>query len=180
VAVEVTPAPDAVAGESQASREVDTPVLDASSAPLPRGGPITRIAIPSIALDSEVVTAALVQRDGGLSWDVPAFRVGHAQGSAGAGEAGNAVLFGHVTSMRSGDVFKDLARVRVDDAIEVISDEQLMTYRVTEVASVERTDVSVIAATETPSITLITCTGVWLPTIWDYTERLVVRAELVT
>jgi len=27
-------------------------------------------------------------------------------------------------------------------------------------------------------VSLITCTGVWLPTIWDYTERLVVRAEL--
>ena len=32
---------------------------------------------------------------------------------------------------------------------------------------------------ETASLTLITCTGLWLPTIWDYTERLVVRADLL-
>jgi sortase (surface protein transpeptidase) len=42
----------------------------------------------------------------------------------------------------------------------------------------ERVHSSVLEPGETPALTLITCTGVWLPTIWDYTERLVVRAEL--
>jgi sortase (surface protein transpeptidase) len=43
---------------------------------------------------------------------------------------------------------------------------------------VPRTDTTSIEPGEAAAVSLITCTGVWLPTIWDYTERLVVRAEL--
>ncbi|MBA2527863.1 MAG: hypothetical protein H0V18_19090 [Pyrinomonadaceae bacterium] len=43
---------------------------------------------------------------------------------------------------------------------------------------VDRTDVSVMAPTEAPNLSLITCTGVWIPFVRDYTRRLVVRAEL--
>lgn len=176
--VEVAPVIASGSAESHApvAAQVAAPVAD--PAPLRTSGPITRIAISSIDLDSDVVPATVVDREGGLTWDVPAFRVGHAQGTAAAGDIGNAVLFGHVTSIRSGDVFKDLARVRAGDAIEIFSGERMLTYQVLEVASVSRADVSVIAPTQTASLTLITCAGVWLPTIWDYTERLVVRAEL--
>ena len=35
-----------------------------------------------------------------------------------------------------------------------------------------------LATSDVPAVTLVTCTGAWLPTVWDYAERLVVRAEL--
>ena len=53
-------------------------------------------------------------------------------------------------------------------------------YRVVDVRKVWRTDISVLEPTESPSVTLITCAGMWLPGVWDYAQRLVVRAELVS
>jgi LPXTG-site transpeptidase (sortase) family protein len=179
VAVATATASASIPAQSALAADAPLAVVDAGSAPMLVGGAITRLVISSIALDADVVPATLLERDGALTWDIPSFRVGHAQQTAGAGEVGNAVLLGHVTSIRSGNVFKDLALVRVDDEIEIFSDEQAMTYRVTNVGSVPRSDVSVVEATPTRSVTLITCTGVWSPRIWDYTERLVVRAELV-
>ncbi len=44
---------------------------------------------------------------------------------------------------------------------------------------VTRTDTDVLAATGTPTLTLITCAGAWLPLTWDYAERFVVTAELL-
>jgi LPXTG-site transpeptidase (sortase) family protein len=139
---------------------------------------ITRVEIPSIDLSADVVPAALVQREGGVTWEVPAYKVGHAEGTAGAGERGNAVLLGHVTSLHSGNVFVDLERAEVGQLIEVFADSDRFEYTVVSKTHIPRSDSSVLEPGDTPAVTLITCTGVWLPTIWDYTERLVVRAEL--
>ena len=162
---------------------------DASAAPPPLSAPagdtaatarpITRLAIPRIGLAADVVPATLVERDGGATWQVPAFKVGHAEGTAGAGQPGNAVLLGHVTSVHSGNVFATLDQTAAGDQVQVFSDADEFDYQVASVDHVPRTDTDVLAQGPTPTISLITCTGVWLPTIWDYTERLVVRAELV-
>ncbi len=66
------------------------------------------------------------------------------------------------------------------DTIQIMSGTTRFEYRVVDVRSVERTDVSVLQPTQTATVSLITCTGRWLPTIWDYTERLVVRADLTS
>ena len=141
--------------------------------------PITRLVIPRIDLAADVVPATLVERDGGATWQVPAFKVGHAEGTAGAGQPGNAVLLGHVTSVHSGNVFATLDQTVAGDQVQIFSDTDEFDYQVASVDHVPRTDTDVLAQGPTPTISLITCTGVWLPTIWDYTERLVVRAELV-
>src|SRR5262245_5305144 len=86
--------------------------------------PITRVKIPSIGLDSEVVEAAFVEHGGAPTWDIPKFKAGHAQGTAGAGDDGNAVLLGHVSSIRSGDVFKDLEKVGVGDEVVLFDGDQ--------------------------------------------------------
>ena len=141
--------------------------------------PITRVVIPSIDLSAEVVPADLVPIERGVTWQVPAFKVGHAAGTAGAGQVGNAVLLGHVTSVHSGNVLQDLHYVEVGDEVQIYSDtETAFTYRVVSSTHVPRTDSDILQPTPSPTVSLITCTGVWLPTIWDYTERLVVRAEL--
>jgi LPXTG-site transpeptidase (sortase) family protein len=141
--------------------------------------PITRLVLPRIDLAADVVPASLVERDGGATWSVPAFKVGHAEGTAGAGQPGNAVLLGHVTSLRSGNVFETLDRAAVGDLVQIFSNDDEFDYQVSSVDHVPRTDTDVVAQGTRPIISMITCTGVWLPTIWDYTERLVVRAELV-
>jgi sortase A len=140
--------------------------------------PITRLVIPSIGLDTQVVPAPLVDHDGSRTWDVPKFVGGHAEGTAGAGESGNAVVMGHVTSLTLGHVFEHLNEVAVGDRVTVYSDDRSFVYDVTGANDVDRTDVDVLDPTPTPTLTLITCSGLWLPTVRDYNERFVVRAEL--
>ena len=93
--------------------------------------------------------------------------------------AGNGVLIGHVSSLSHGNVFRDLDRVRPGDAMQVFSEERGFDYAVTEVKRVPRHDLSMFEPTTSASVTLITCTGDWLPDVQDYSERLVVRANLV-
>jgi len=131
-----------------------------------------------IGLDAEVVPAHLVKRAGVLTWTIPAFRAGHADGTAGAGAPGNAVLLGHVDSLRSGDVFRNLEKVALGDPITVWSGQRAYVYRIVEARAVGRTDTALIGTTEAAALTLVTCTGVWSPVLWDYTERFVVRADL--
>ena len=140
--------------------------------------PVTGIVMPRIALEAEIVPARLVEKNGGVTWEVPAFKAGHAEATAGAGGFGNVVLLGHVASRNAGNVFQDLDEARVGDQVQVYSGTHEFQYRVVDVRKVSRTDVSVVKPTETASLSLITCTGVWLPLVRDYAERLVVRAEL--
>ena len=141
--------------------------------------PITRVAIRSIGLDAPSVPAGLVERDGAVTWSVPPMKVGHAEDTAGAGSPGNAVLVGHVTSRNLGNVFERLHQVGPGETVEVFSGDQQFVYRVVSVKTVSRNDVSVVKATPTPSLTMITCTGTWLPLVNDFSQRVVVRAELV-
>jgi hypothetical protein len=80
--------------------------------------PITLPVIASIDLNTDVVPAPLVESNGVRTWLVPAFKAGHLEDTAGAGR-GNAVLMAHVSSLHSGDVFKNLDRVQVGDEVEV-------------------------------------------------------------
>jgi LPXTG-site transpeptidase (sortase) family protein len=140
---------------------------------------ITHVRIPRLQIDSEVVPSQFVQVDDSGTWEVPAFKVGHAEFTASAGQIGNAVLFGHVTSRTLGNVFQNLERARAGDLVEISSAVEDFAYRVVEVRRVPRTDVSVVEPTDKPSASLITCVGLWLPHLNDYAERLVVRAELI-
>ena len=142
--------------------------------------PITRVRIPTIALDEPVVPAPIVEVDGGKTWSVPSFRVGHGQYTAGAGQMGNAVLFGHVASVHDGSVFRNLHRVRTGDIVQIFSGSRQFDYRVVGERIVSPDDISVLQPTGTASLIIITCAGAWVPRIDDYNERLVVRADLVS
>jgi sortase A len=176
----------------RASVPVRDPVIPPSPAPVrpvPRDPvvpplqperPITWLAIPSIDLVTDVVPAQVVADGDSLTWDVPKFVAGHAQSTAGAGEPGNAVVLGHVVSLTLGNVFEHLDRARPGDVVRVRSGEAEFDYTIDSVTSVDRTDVDVLDDTATPTITLITCTGVWNPVLHDYMQRLVVRGELTS
>lgn len=140
--------------------------------------PITEIRLPSISLSAPVVPSRVIDVGGATTWEVPAFKVGHAEGTVGAGQPGNAVLLGHVASQGLGNVFLHLERVRPGDIVHIASDDEEFAYRVEEIHTVSRTDVSVIEPSERSVITLLTCTGLWLPQLKDYSERLIVRAVL--
>jgi len=159
---------------------VPTASASPADAATPISSPITRLVIDSIGLDTSVVPAPMVEHDGLRTWDVPRFVAGQAEGSAGAGELGNAVVIGHLTSLTLGHVFEYLDAVSPGDLVSVFSSEQRFDYRVASVHDVARTDVAVVDPSTTPTLTLITCSGLWLPTVGDYNQRLVVTAELIS
>ena len=183
--VPATPSSTRAAPSSAPDARPDAPT-DASdrigqppAAPTPEPRlPIERVVVEAIGLDAPVVPARLVERGGAPTWEIPAFKAGHADGTAGAGARGNAVLLGHVDSLRSGDVFRQLERIAVGDAVTVWSGEHAYTYEVVEARAVARTDTAAVGTTEPATLTLLTCAGAWSPVLWDYTERFVVRAEL--
>jgi sortase A len=115
-----------------------------------------------------------------VTWDIPKFVAGHAESTAGAGQVGNAVVLGHLISRTLGNVFENLDRTRPGDVLHVRSGAQEFNYTVVDVRNVDRLDVDVLDPTSTPTITLITCAGVWNPLLHDYMERLIVRGELMS
>jgi LPXTG-site transpeptidase (sortase) family protein len=171
-----TSTPDA--SPQQAASPTESPSAATPTAEPRPAHPVTRVVIPSITLDSPAVPVGLVSRDSAVTWEVPPFRVGYAETTSGAGDSGNTVLVGHVTSRSLGNVFEHLHQVRTGDTVELFSRQQQFNYRVVEVRTVARDDVSVLQPTATPSATLITCTGPWIPVANDYAQRLVVHAEL--
>jgi len=176
--VQLRPQPTAVPAETaSATEDSETAGVQAEPTPEPFEF-ITHLRVPRLDIDSDVVPSPFVQVQDSGTWDVPAFKVGHAELTGSPGQPGNAVLFGHVTSRSLGNVFQNLERARRGDTVEVSTPGADYMYKVVEVRRVLRTDVSVIEPTESVSATLITCTGAWLPYLNDYAERLVVRAEL--
>lgn len=144
-------------------------------APLTQPLPARRLVIPSIELDSKVIPiGTTVDRTGQVVWETAAFAVGHHKGTAGPGQVGNMVLSGHISSPAEGQVFHRLPEVQVGDGFIVGTDDKQFLYRVTETKTVLPQEVSVLAATPTPTATLITCVPDHV-----YSHRLVVSAELV-
>lgn len=131
--------------------------------PTPKPGAPTRIVIPKIGVD-----APIVEGDG---WEELKRGVGHHIGSANPGERGNMVLSGHNDIF--GEVFKNLDKLDLGDEIIVYAGEVPYRYIVKAKKVVEPTDVSVMAPTTTPIVTLITC----YPYRID-THRLVIVGEL--
>jgi len=133
--------------------------------PIPTPGPQspTHIVIPAIEVDAPVVT--------GDTWEQLKKGVGHHIGSANPGERGNMVLSAHNDVF--GEIFRYLEKLDLNDEIIVYAGVQPYPYVVKAKRIVEPGEVSVMADTSTPTLTLITCH----PYLVD-THRLVVIAAL--
>src|SRR5215213_4223600 len=146
---------------------------------------VTRVAIPSIGVDSKVVEVGWdVEQQGDQQvaiWQVAKYAVGQHRGSANPGEGGNVVLAGHVGGY--GKVFRDLFYVKPGDQITLYSGAQQYLYTVQERLILDEEHVPpeqqaanarYIAPTGHEVVTLVTC---WPPKGADkFTQRIVVRA----
>ena len=74
-------------------------------------------------------------------------------------------------------MFRRLERIRLDDDIRVVTSRGEYHYRVTKTHIVDPDDVWVIAPTDTPTITLITCYP--FSFVGNAPQRFIVQAELV-
>jgi LPXTG-site transpeptidase (sortase) family protein len=150
-----------------------TPVPTAT--PTPVISPAERIVAPTIKLDSKVVESKIVNGE----WQVPKFVAGHLQGTANPLQGGNVVLCGHIDSISSGDVFASIGKLKPGDGIDVYTRTGIVKYRVAKLIVVPNDDVAVVQNQPEETLTLITCTGTWLPLQHDFDRRLVVVANRV-
>jgi sortase A len=144
----------------------------------------TRIEIPSVAIDSEVVTVtwAMIPSKDGVNrpeWQVADYAVGYHNGSAYPGQVGNVVMSGHVDY--KGEVFRELHKVNKGDQVVVHTAkgqymfvvESLVLVREEGVSDEERRrNAEYMKPTLDQTLTLITC--------WPYgidTHRLIVIAK---
>jgi len=134
-------------------------------APIPTPGPHspTRIVIPSISVDAPVVE--------GDDWEQLKKGAAHTIGTANPGERGNCFISAHNDIY--GEIFRHLDKVELESKITVYAGDTPYHYVVKAKRIVEPADVSVMAPTASPVLTLMTC----YPYMID-THRLVVIAEL--
>jgi sortase A len=96
--------------------------------------------------------------------------VGQIEGTALPGEGGNIGIAGH----RDG-FFRPLKDIAVGDALVLESTSETTTFLVEELHIVDPSDVWVLAPTESPSVTLVTCYPFYF--IGSAPQRFIVRAS---
>jgi sortase A len=133
--------------------------------PVPTPGPkqAIRMQIPAIGIDYPVV-----QGDG---WEQLKKGIAQRLGTPDPGETGNMVVSAHNDIF--GEIFRDLDKLQSGDTIVVFTSQRTYTYVVKQTQIVEPTQVEVMAPTQEPVVTLISC----YPYMVD-TQRIVVTAYL--
>ncbi|MCA9343188.1 class E sortase [Candidatus Saccharibacteria bacterium] len=136
---------------------------DASQPDLPSEN---RLVVPQMDLDSEVHDGqyASTLRKG----------IWHRPQTSTPDKGGNTVMVGHRFTYSSPAIFYHLDKLKADDELAVIWNEQLYTYKVREVKIVNPTEVHIENNTEESILTLYTCTP-----MWTAKQRLVVISELI-
>ncbi|MCX4759930.1 class F sortase [Streptomyces sp. NBC_01275] len=150
---------------------------------LPRSRPV-RLLIPKISVDAPF-TALAIGRGGRLE-PPPAADVNlvgwHAKGVS-PGEAGTAIIAGHVDTKTSAAVFANLGELEKGDLFTVVrADRRKASFRVDSVEIFDKAhfpDRRVYGDTPQAQVRLITCAGDYDRTAKDYTDNLVVFAHLV-
>ncbi|MBI4787380.1 MAG: sortase [Chloroflexi bacterium] len=133
--------------------------------PVPTPGPRspTRIVIPAINLDWPVV-----QGDG---WEELKQGIGHRVGSVNPGERGNMVLSGHNDVY--GEPFRYLENLELGAEVMLYAGANAFRYIIKARRVVQPTELSVLAPSRNPIVTLITCTPYRVDTM-----RLILIGEL--
>ena len=146
----------------------------------PPPGYAVRLAIPAIKLETDVQQGGIVaDSDGSPIWEtVPFVAVHYGDLTSLVGAPGNAVIAGHVVTLREGNVFRFLYQLDLDDQIQIWDNhEREHDYHVTDVKLVPPSDISVMAPTPDETLTLITCGGTFDPVKREFSDRLIVTAK---
>lgn len=128
------------------------------------GRPTGALLIPSIELEVPVYSGTSeVNLNRGAA---------HIEGTAPLGADGNVGIAAH----RDG-FFRGLGSLHIDADVILEVGARTLRYRVVEMLIVKPEDVHVLAPTETPSVTLVTCYPFYF--LGNAPERFIVRAELI-
>jgi sortase (surface protein transpeptidase) len=173
--------------------EFAPPVDDSTALPgAPHNdSPVARMIIEKIGVDAPVITLGLTPEGVPQVPDGP-YEVAWYGWSSKPGWGSNAVFSGHVDWTVNGQpvigVFYYLRDLGLDDEIKVVlEDGTEYSYRVRANRAVPDGDpeaLEVMSPTANDVVTIITCSGTWIPDSSDpyyghYTQRQVVQAELI-
>lgn len=132
--------------------------------------PPERISLPSIDTEWPVIL--------GDNENLPQFpAVGWFFGSGFPGRPGNMVLFGHLGGPNG--TFMRLHELRPGDEFSVRTMAGNLRYKVRLSYETTPDDVTALAPSDTPIVTLITCSGPWDPLAQSNTHRLIVVADFI-
>ncbi|WBB76429.1 class F sortase [Micromonospora sp. WMMD1128] len=162
---------------SSAAPATERPGADGPT--LPRSTP-ARVVIPRIGVDAEIVPVAT--DDGAL--EVPPLErpevAGWYRPGPAPGQAGNAVLVGHVDTQRGPAVFFDLGRLRPGDTVRVVrADGRTAAFTVDGVGTYPKDRFPterVYGGGAAARLRLITCGGRFNPRTGSYPDNIVVFA----
>jgi len=132
------------------------------------GQAAVRMRIPAIGVDSPVIETGVVNGQ----WQVADWAIGHLQGTANPGMAGNVGLAAHDDI--KGEIFKRLGELRFGERVYVYTRRAVYTYAVTGKQVVPYRDGAVLNPQGRKKLlTMITCTPYWVDS-----QRLVVFAVM--
>lgn len=161
---------------------LDASVTGEELALSPAVAPPARLQIPALGIDAAVEGVGLTGEGAMASptgiWNVGWFAAGPAPGSPG-----DAVLDGHRGLPGSPLVFGSLSRLAPGDRVVVIAvDGTARSFAVTRSASwpAAAHPPGLFATEGPPRLSLITCTGQYLPASASYTDRVIVEADAVS
>lgn len=163
--------------EPTASPEQERAATASTATPAPRLRP-ERIVLPALDVDAPIVPVG-TEEDGAMGTPDNGEDVAWWHGTE-AGE-GNALFAGHRDWKGSRGSFYDLKRLEPGDEVHVVGDDDRLTFKVLWVRQVEADTPEapdLLAETDRPVVTLITCGGVFDRSISHYTDRVVARAVL--
>lgn len=184
------PSPERVAEQPVAPTATppSLPTATPTGPPAPRRTPViaplylppTRLRIPRIGVDARVQEVGL-DAAGELTVPTSGDYVVWYGASAPPGLPGNAIFAGHVDWSGRLAVFGRLRELAIDDAIETVASDgatHRFLVRATWTFSTAAAPVAeVFGPTAHPTVTLITCGGVFDQRTRDYSLRIVVRGE---
>lgn len=112
----------------------------------------SKINLPSLSLDLPIEPTLL--KDG--KWPTSQLGVSFVKNSGTLGYPGNLIFYGHNWK----NILGDLHKIKVGEKIHLNTNEgQTFNYKVSYIAVVDASDVSILADTTDERITLYTCTG---------------------
>lgn len=152
----------------QLERKLGTPAGSTPTPPAADTPQGNRVIIPSMLLDQPIVEGRNMYRalDKGV-WRWP-------DGST-PDKGGNTVILAHrFTYTQPKGVFYFLDKVKTGDNVGMVWNGKTYVYKVTSTRVVKPTQTEILAPTKRPTLTMYTCTPLWLPK-----DRLVVTAELL-
>jgi len=172
----IPPAADSRAQQSISQTSAPKTVVEFITVP-------SKLLIPKLEIEAQIESVGL---DAERKMDVPSLAQNVAWYNLGVkpGEKGNAVVAGHLDTITGETaVFHNLNSLTTGDIISVISESnQTFSYKVTEIKTYEVKEFpldEVFGTTNKYRLNLITCSGQFDNSSYNYSHRTVVYSELV-